>query len=33
MKFDELDKKMRVFEIAHDYSVLPGIHIVASTLR
>ena len=29
MKFDELDAKMRVFETAHDYCVLPGIHIVA----
>ncbi len=29
MKFDELDRQMRVFETAHDYSVLPGIHIVA----
>jgi tRNA(His) guanylyltransferase len=29
MLFDELDAKMRVFETAHDHSVLPGIHIVA----
>ncbi|OUS23988.1 guanylyltransferase [Gammaproteobacteria bacterium 45_16_T64] len=29
MKFDELDKKMRVFETAHDHSVLPGIYMVA----
>ncbi|MCM8529308.1 MAG: hypothetical protein NE327_22485 [Lentisphaeraceae bacterium] len=29
MKFDELDKKMRVFETAHDHCVLPGIYIVA----
>ena len=29
MKFDELDCRMRVFETAHDYSVLPGIFIVA----
>ena len=29
MKFDELDTKMRVFETAHDYCVLPGIYIVA----
>jgi tRNA(His) 5'-end guanylyltransferase len=29
MKFDELDEQMRVFETAHDYCVLPGIHIVA----
>ena len=29
MKFDELDEQMRVFETAHDYSVLPGIYIVA----
>lgn len=28
MKFDELDARMRVFEAAHDYSVLPGIFIV-----
>lgn len=29
MKFDELDKKMRIFETAHDYCVLPGMYIVA----
>lgn len=29
MKFDELDQKMRVFETAHDYCVLPNIYIVA----
>lgn len=29
MKFDELDQKMRVFETARDYSVLPGIFMVA----
>ncbi len=29
MKFDELDNRMRVFEIAHDYAVLPGVHMVA----
>jgi tRNA(His) guanylyltransferase len=29
MKFDELDARMRVFETAHDYCVLPGIYIVA----
>lgn len=29
MKFDELDEKMRVFETAHDYCVLPGIYLVA----
>ncbi len=29
MKFDELDKRMRVFETAHDHSVLPGIFMVA----
>ena len=29
MKFDDLDTKMRVFETAHDYCVLPGIRIVA----
>ena len=29
MKFDELDSKMRIFETVHDFSVLPGIHIVA----
>jgi len=27
MKFDELDAKMRVFETAHDYCVLPEMHI------
>nr|WP_291167714.1 tRNA(His) guanylyltransferase Thg1 family protein [Gimesia sp.] len=29
MKFDELDKKMRVFETAADYCVLPGLFMVA----
>jgi hypothetical protein len=29
MKFDDLDRKMRVFETAQDFCVLPGIWIVA----
>ena len=29
MKFNELDKKLRVFETAHDFCVLPNIHMVA----
>ena len=29
MKFDELDRKMRVFETSSDLCVLPGIHMVA----
>lgn len=29
MKFEQLDRRMRVFETAHDHCVLPGIHIVA----
>jgi tRNA(His) 5'-end guanylyltransferase len=29
MKFDDLDTKMRRFETAHDYCVLPGVFIVA----
>ena len=29
MKFDELDKRMRVFETANDHCVIPGIYIVA----
>lgn len=29
MKFDELDSKMRVFETAHDYCVLPEMFMVA----
>ena len=29
MKFHELDSKMRVFETAHDRSVLPGMFLVA----
>ncbi len=29
MKFDELDKRMRVFETAHDHCALPGLHLVA----
>jgi len=26
MTFDELDARMRVFETAHDYCVLPGTY-------
>lgn len=29
MKFERLDRRMRVFETAHDHSVLPGVHMVA----
>lgn len=29
MTFDELDKRMRVYEMAHDHCVLPGLWIVA----
>jgi tRNA(His) 5'-end guanylyltransferase len=29
MKFDELDQKMRVYETAHDFCILPNIYIVA----
>lgn len=29
MKFDELDAKLRIFETADDYCVLPGIYMVA----
>ncbi len=29
MKFDDLDAKMRIFETAHDYCVLPGMFMVA----
>ncbi|MDM7914811.1 MAG: tRNA(His) guanylyltransferase Thg1 family protein, partial [Candidatus Eisenbacteria bacterium] len=29
MNFDDLDRRMRVFETAHDHCVLPGIHMVA----
>ena len=29
MKFDDLDRRMRVFETAHDHAVLPGVFIVA----
>jgi tRNA(His) guanylyltransferase len=29
MKFDELDQKMRVYETAADYCVLPGFFMVA----
>jgi tRNA(His) 5'-end guanylyltransferase len=28
MNFDELDRRMRIFETAHDHCVLPGIKIV-----
>jgi tRNA(His) guanylyltransferase len=29
MKFEQLDRQMRVYETAHDHCVLPGIHMVA----
>jgi len=29
MKFNELDKKMRVYETAHDHRVMPGLYMVA----
>jgi hypothetical protein len=29
MEFNDLDKRMRVFETAHDHCVLPGLFIVA----
>lgn len=29
MKFDDLDKKMRVYETSHDHCVLPGVYMVA----
>lgn len=29
MKFDELDKKMRIYETAHDHYIIPGTYIVA----
>jgi SNF2 family DNA or RNA helicase len=29
LKFDDLDRKMRVFETASDSCVLPGLHMVA----
>ena len=29
MKFEALDRRMRVYETAHDHRVLPGIHLVA----
>ena len=29
MKFSELDQQMRVFETAHDLSVLPGLYMIA----
>ena len=29
MSFDALDRRMRIFETAHDHCVLPGIHMVA----
>jgi tRNA(His) guanylyltransferase len=29
MKFEELDKKLRIFETAHDLCVLPGLFMVA----
>ncbi len=29
MKFDDIDRSMRVFETAHDHCVLPGMYMVA----
>ncbi len=29
MKFEQLDRRMRIYETAHDHRVLPGIHMVA----
>lgn len=29
VKFDQLDRRMRIFETAHDHCVLPGIYMVA----
>jgi tRNA(His) guanylyltransferase len=29
MKFEQLNRRMRVYETAHDHCVLPGIHMVA----
>lgn len=29
MKFDELEKRMRIFETAHDHCVLPELFMVA----
>lgn len=29
MKFDDLDKKMRVYETAHDHCALPDLYLVA----
>ncbi|HEY7067286.1 MAG TPA: tRNA(His) guanylyltransferase Thg1 family protein [Chloroflexota bacterium] len=28
MRFDDLDRRLRVYETAHDHCVLPGLHIV-----
>ena len=33
MKFDDLDKKMRVYETTHDYYVMPEMYIVAQIDR
>lgn len=29
MKFDELDKKLRIYETSHDFCVLPNVYMVA----
>lgn len=29
MNFEQLDRRMRVYETAHDHRVLPGVHMVA----
>ncbi len=29
MKFEQLERRMRVYETAHDHCVLPGMYMVA----
>jgi len=29
MKFDDLDARLRVYEMAHDHCALPGLYLVA----
>ncbi len=29
MKFEQLDRRMRIYETAHDHCVLPGVHMAA----
>ena len=33
MRFDDLDKQMRVYETAHDHRVLPGLYWINGKIK